>query len=503
MICVGEYIRQNAKRVPDRVALIDGARRWTYEELDSETDAIAYCLMTNGIKPGDRVALLAAPSGDWVRCFLAIAKAGGIATGLNYRETPDRLDLMMRDVGVSILFADDERRALMADIQLPCKMLELSQDTLDAVAGKRVDWKVSPQISPSDGAVILFTGGTTGISKGVLLSHANLFWNVVNEALDTRMTEFDRTLVATALHHSAALNTWLLPSLYLGATAVVLPEFTPEGWLEAVSSERVTNGFAPPTMIRQVIKHPDATKIDWSCFKRWYSGAGILSAHERAEMEALIPGLEIYYEYGLTEAGPIVTCLKPDDYHRAPQSIGRAVLNCDIRILREDRTKAGRDEIGEIAVRGPAVMQGYYNRPDETARVFHDGWLLTGDLASMDVDGFLTFHDRSKDMIKTGGLNVYSQEVEQAISRHPSVREVAVIGVPDDTWGEMVTAVVTPHDGTSLTQDEVIAFARGSLGGYQTPKRVIFMAYDDLPRNYLGKILKKNLRVRLRAGEGR
>jgi fatty-acyl-CoA synthase len=275
---------------------------------------------------------------------------------------------------------------------------------------------------------------------------------------------------------------------------VILPEFTPEAWLEAMGRENVTNAFTPPTMARQIVRHVDASRTDWSGFRRWYSGAGILPRHERAEMEALCPGLGIYYEYGLTEAGPIVTCLQPEDYERAPDSIGRAVRHCEIRILREDREVAGPGEVGELAVRGPAVMKGYYNRPSETARVFHDGWLLTGDLGADDGRGFITFHDRSKDMIKSGGLNVYSQEVEHALAQHPAVREVAVVGLPDDHWGERVTAAVTLHDGRSADEAELVAFARQRLGGYQTPKEVAFLSYEALPNNYLSKVLKRELR---------
>ncbi|WP_261617920.1 class I adenylate-forming enzyme family protein [Microbaculum marinisediminis] len=499
MICVGDYIARNARRSPNKIALVDGTRRLTYADLDRETDALARAMRRAGVRHGDRVGILAAASTDWVKTFIALAKTGAIAAGLNYRETPDRLAAMMRAVETTRLFVDAERRVLLDGIDGLPAMIDLSESTLRAMEEDHAtaDEDVVA-VEPSDGAVILFTGGTTGASKGVLLSHANLFWNILNEALFTRMSDSDTTIVATALHHSAALNTWLLPHLYLGATAVILPEFTPEGWIDAVEREKATNGFTPPTMARQIVNHPRAKTADWSSFRRWYAGAGILPRHERAAMEALIPGLGIYYQYGLTEAGPIVTCLLPEDYERAPDSIGRIVPNCELRILREDRSVAEPGEVGELAVRGPAVMSGYFRQPAETAKVFHEDWLLTGDLGVMDEAGFVTFHDRSKDMIKTGGLNVYSQEVEFAIARHPGVREVAVLGLPDDHWGEVVTAVVTLHDARDATERDIIDFARRDLGGYQTPKRVIFMAFDDLPKNYLGKILKRELRDMLR-----
>lgn len=497
MQSVGEWIRLHARRRPHKTAIVDDLRRLTYAELNSESDAVAAALAVRGVRAGDRIGILAGASVEWVVAYLAIVKLGAIATGLNYRETPDSLNAMMQSVGVSLLFADTaSRAALSGQSNLP-HIVELSRAALQEVMSTHRGKTIAADVAASHGNVILFTGGTTGVSKGVLLSHANLFWNAINEILDTRMTEWDTTLLGTALHHSAALNTWLLPHLYLGATAVIVREFTADNWIEAMQRERATNGFTPPTMARQIVKHPNASQADWRHFRRWYSGAGILPRHEREEMEALNPGLGIYYEYGLTEAGPIVTVLQPEDYDRAPGSIGRAVRHSEIRMLLEDGSIAPPDTVGEIAVRGPAVMSGYYNRPEETAKVLRDGWLLTGDLGVMDGGGFITFHDRSKDMIKTGGLNVYSQEVEHVLAKHPAVREVAVIGTSDAHWGEMVTAVVTLHNGQSADEDDLISFARANLSGYQTPKRVVFMSYDDLPKNYLGKILKRELRQKI------
>lgn len=497
MQAVGQWINLHARQRPAKVAIVDDRRRLTYAELDQQTDALAAAFAARGVRAGDRIGILAGASVEWVLVYLSIVKLGAVATALNYRETPDRLVAMMQSVGVSLLFTDAGSRAGVSGFPGLPDTIELSRSSLDDLTARHREPHTFARVHPTDGNVILFTGGTTGVSKGVLLTHANLYWNVINEALSTRMTEWDTTLLGTALHHSAALNTWLLPHLYLGGTAVILREFTADAWIEMMQREHVTNGFTPPTMARQVVKHPNAAKADWRHFRRWYSGAGILPRHEREEMESLNPGLGIYYEYGLTEAGPIVTVLQPEDYDLAPGSIGRAVRHCEIRMLREDRTDALPDTVGEIAVRGPAVMSGYFNRPEETAKVFHDDWLLTGDLGVMDPNGFITFHDRSKDMIKTGGLNVYSQEVEHVLAKHPAVREVAVIGTQDDHWGEMVTAVITLHNGMSADENDLISFARKELGGYQTPKRILFMSYDELPKNYLGKILKRELRTKV------
>jgi fatty-acyl-CoA synthase len=328
-----------------------------------------------------------------------------------------------------------------------------------------------------------------------MLTHANLFWNSLNEIIDTHMHEGDNTLLATPLHHSAALNCWLLPHLYLGATATLMSKFSPEEMLETIERERVTNAFTPPSMARDIFTHPTATSTDLSSFRRWYIGGGILPRQDRDALHALIPGVRIYYQYGLTEAGPIATVLKEEDYDKAPNSIGRTFINIEIRIQDSEGNPLSTDSVGEIALRGPTIMKGYYNRPDATLDVLSaEGWLKTGDLGSMGESGFISFYDRSKDMIKTGGMNVYSQGVEQVLSMHPSIREVGVIGLPSKDWDEEVTAVVVIHDGERVMAQDVISFGRERLSGFQTPKRVIFLRYDEMPINYSGKILKKDLR---------
>ncbi len=216
-------------------------------------------------------------------------------------------------------------------------------------------------------------------------------------------------------------------------------------------------------------------------------------------MHALVPGVKIFYQYGLTEAGVIVTVLKEEDYEKAPDSIGRPFVNFEVKIARDDLSDADVGEAGEILVRGPSVMDGYFERPDATREVFHEGWLRTGDMGAMDADGYVYFHDRLKDMVKTGGLNVYSQEVERALQKHPCVREVAVIGLASDRWGEEVVAVVVPRDGQTVVEADLIAFAKQNLASYKAPKRVVCIDYAELPINYSGKIMKRDLRGRIAA----
>ncbi|RRV10823.1 acyl-CoA synthetase [Pseudomonas sp. v388] len=495
---LGGHITHNAERYPDKVALIDKTGRSTYEELERSACGVARSLAASGIESGDRVAFIASASRSWVEAFFGVVKTGAVAVPLNYRETPEQLAALLDDSGAKLIFVSHHHtetfQSLLDNLTIPVVALEAlaefavnSSDTALPVA----------QIDSNAPAVILYTGGTTGRSKGVLLSHANLYWNSMDEIIDTRMVETDNTLIATPLHHSAALNCWLLPHLYLGATATILEKYSTEDVLHTIAQERVTNTFMPPSLTREFILHPLSKSLDLSSFRRWYVGSGILTAHDREAMKACVPGVEIFYQYGLTEAGPIATVLKEEDYAKAPDSIGKAFINVEVKIHDANGRTAAPGEVGEIVLRGPTVMLGYHNRSEATAQVMDaDGWLHTGDLAHMDSNGYVYFYDRLKDMIKTGGLNVYSQEVEAALSKHPDVREVAVVGLSNERWGEEVTAIIVLKANCTQDQDSILLHARERLASYQIPKRIEFIAYEDMPFNHNGKILKRELRQR-------
>jgi fatty-acyl-CoA synthase len=265
--------------------------------------------------------------------------------------------------------------------------------------------------------------------------------------------------------------------------------------LDLIDRHGCDNGFTPPSMARELCLAASAAPKKLKTFKGWYVGGGILSGKDRDEMHRLVPGMKIYYQYGLTEAGVIVTVLKEEDYVQAPDSIGRPFVNFEVSIANPDMSPTELGSQGEILVRGPSVMDGYFKRPEATREAFHDGWLRTGDAGAMDENGFVYFRDRIKDMVKTGGLNVFSQEVERALQRHEKVREVGIIGLPSERWGEEVTAIVVLRDGMIASEQELIAFAKDNLASYKAPKRVIFIPYDEMPINYSGKIMKRELRT--------
>lgn len=497
---LGIQTARNAKRRREKVALIDNSGKTTYEELNSRSNQISHALSALGIKQGHKVAFLASASRAWVEAYVGILKVGAIAVPLNYRETPDQLDMMLKDSDSQLLFTSEHHRAscdsIIRTLTIPVIHLESLSDFCQSHSHESLNLNVRPE----DAAVMLYTGGTTGRSKGVLLSHENLFWNSLNEIIDTGMLETDNTLIATPLHHSAALNCWLMPHLYLGATVTILDKYDTGEVINAIVREKVTNTFMPPSLAREFILHPASATSDLTSFKRWYVGSGILTLADREAMKRCIPGVEIIYQYGLTEASPIATVLKDAEYATAPGSIGRSFINVEIDVVDENGSSMPAGEVGEIVIRGPTVMLGYHNRPEATAEVIDSaGWLHTGDLAHKDANGYLYFYDRLKDMIKTGGLNVYSQEVESVLSRHPHVREVAIIGLYNDRWGEEVTAIIVLHPGRECSADELTLYARETLASYQLPKRIEFIGYEEMPFNHNGKIMKRELRQRFEA----
>lgn len=492
-IASDEWITLHAHRQPHKVALYDDRFTLSYRQLDNLIGRLASKLAARGVQAGDSVGLLGAPILEWAVAFLAIVRLGASPAGLNYRETPQCISDQCQSAKARLVLHDHARQSHATTTGLPLMPLEDVLHTspdLPALSQR-------PDNGSSIG-VILFTGGTTGASKAVVLTHENLMWNIFNEIAAGSLGPNDNTLIATALHHSAALNTWLLPHLYLGASATFMGDFVPRRWIELMQKFKATNTFTPPTMIRQIL---DAARPgdDWSSFDKWFSGAGLLSSSDRQEMKTLRPGLKIYYQYGLTEAGPIVTCQSQEEFELSPSSVGRPVRHVKVKVLAEDGRELPLGEIGELFVQGPNVMPGYMGQPEATALVLKDNWLKTGDLVAMDEHGCLTFHDRGKDMIKSGGLNVFSQEIETAIGTHPEVSEVSVVGVTDPKWGERVVAVVSLKINCNVSEEAILDHCRQRLAGYQVPKEIVFMPVAEVPKNYLGKTLKRELRAKLNA----
>ena len=470
-------------------AVVDAERRLNHRQLAERSWSVANGLAELGVHPGDNVAVLCGNSVFSAEAILGIIAAGAVAVPLTWRWSAAELKHGLGDSGASVVLADRE----FADRVPAGPRLVVEGPGFERFLGPASPPAITP--SPDDPAVILYTGGTTGASKGVVLSHTNVMANAIDEIVDTDMVPDDVTLLIAPMYHSASLLCWFLPHLVIGACSVFMRHFEEDRAGHLIETEGVTNGFFIPNMVRRMLISGAWARYRTDSFRRLYVGGATFRLPDKEAVREVLPVARIYYQYGLTEAGPIVTRLRPEDMFKPELdgSIGQAILLNDVSI--RDASGAGVEDgtAGEICVRGPNVMLGYFNRPDATAAVLRDGWLRTGDVASRH-DGYFMFHDRLKDMIKTGGENVYSAEVEQALYSHPGVAEAAVLGVPSAEWDEEVRAVVALKPGSTVSERDLQDYCRATLAGYKVPKRILFVPLEKIPVNPSGKIMKRELR---------
>ncbi|MDQ0189486.1 acyl-CoA synthetase (AMP-forming)/AMP-acid ligase II [Alicyclobacillus cycloheptanicus] len=355
-----------------------------------------------------------------------------------------------------------------------------------------LDAPVDADVQASDVAQILYTSGTESKPKGVMLTHENLIAEYVSCIVDGQMAASDIAVHALPLYHSAQLNCFLGPSVYLGATGIVLEQAAPQAILEAIETHRATQLFCPPTVWIALLRHPDFDTRDLSSLRKCYYGAAIMPMEVLKELMRRLPQAQFWNFYGQTEVAPLATVLQPEDQLRKLGSAGLPALHVETKIVDDEGREAAPGEIGEIVHRTAHAMLGYLDDPERTEAAYQDGWFHSGDLGVMDEEGYITVIDRKKDMIKTGGVNVSSREVEEAIYLYPAVSEVAVIGVPDSYWIEAVTAIVVPKPGASLQPEALLQHCREHLAKFKVPKH--FVITESLPRNPSGKILKRDLR---------
>lgn len=498
MLTVPDVLRRVHGRRPRALAAVDSERRLDHRTLAERAWATANGLRAVGVEPGDRVAVLCGNAVFSAEAILGAIAAGAIATPLNWRWSGPELEHGLNDSGARVVLADAEfapsvRRSVDAGKAPGVERVVTEGPDFESFLGPAVPPDV--KVSAGDPALILYTGGTTGGSKGVLLSHVNVMANAIDEIVDTDMEPDDVTLLIAPMYHSASLLCWFLPHLVIGACSVFMRRFDEDQAGALIESEGVTNGFFIPNMVRRMLISGAWARHRTDSFRRLYVGGATFRLPDKEAVREVLPGVRIYYQYGLTEAGPIVTRLRPEDMFKPELdgSIGQEMLLNDVTIRDEEGREVEDGAAGEICVRGPNVMLGYFNRPDATAAVLRDGWLRTGDVASR-TGGYFMFHDRLKDMIKSGGENVYSAEVEQALYAHPAVAEAAVLGVASDEWDEEVRAVVALKPSSTVTERELQEHARRTLAAYKVPKRILFVPLDRIPVNPSGKIMKRELR---------
>ena len=498
LLTVPDVLRRNHTRRPGAAAVVDQGRRLNHGQLAERAWSVANGLIHAGVKPGDTVAILCGNGIFSAETILGAIAAGAIAAPLSWRWSPAELEHGLNDSQARVVLADaglgPQVKELVEGGRTPgMTHVIVEGETYEAFLGGPSAPAVPAR--PDAPVVMLYTGGTTGASKGVLLSHTNVMANAFDEIIDTDMEPDDVTLLIAPMYHSASLLCWFLPHLVIGACSVFMRRFDEEHAAALIETEHVTNGFFIPNMVRRMLLTGAWQRHRTSSFKRLYVGGATFRLPDKEAVRDVLPAAKIYYQYGLTEAGPIVTRLRPEDMFKPELdgSIGQEMLLNEVTIQDLDGHPVPDGVPGEICVRGPNVMLGYFNRPDATAAAFRDGWLRTGDMASRH-DGYFRFHDRLKDMIKTGGENVYSAEVEQALYTHPSVAEAAVLGVASAQWDEEVRAIVALKPGASSTEHELQEHCRATLAGYKVPKRILFLPLDRIPVNPSGKIMKRELK---------
>jgi long-chain acyl-CoA synthetase len=492
---------------PHGLATVFQDRRRTWAEIGDRVARLASGLHALGVAEGDRVALLMLNSDRYLELYLAAAWAGAVIVPLNIRWSPLENEDALRDCRAKVLVVDAAFAATGNTLAkaLP-DMKQVFADDTASPAGMETYEALIARSNPiadamrkgSDLAGIFYTGGTTGRSKGVMLSHQNLMANALNALGEGMFPASSIYLHAAPMFHLA--NGAAMYSLLLsGGSNVIVQSFTPEGVMAAIQNERVTDVLLVPTMIQMLVDHPALTSYDMSSLRDITYGASPISEALLDRTTAALPNVRLTQAYGMTELSPIATLLHWNDHigdgrakgrHRGA---GRATLGCEVRIVDADDKQVATDAVGEITVRGDVVMMGYWERPEETAKAVVDGWMHTGDGGYMDKDGFIYVVDRVKDMIISGGENVYSVEVENAIAKHPAVAQCAVIGIPSAQWGEQVHAVVVTKSGATLTEDELIAFCKTLIAGYKCP-RSADVSETPLPLSGAGKILKRELR---------
>lgn len=502
---IGGQLRRRAELNPGVEALVDAAaaRRFTFAQLDERTDRAAHALMGAGLQTGDRVATLTPNGHQFVVAFYAAARAGLVTVPLNWRLVADELTFMLRDSGATMLVFDAEYDGVVAELRARgggdhgtpvVHWLRAGPDCpawasdFDALLDHTPTAPVATGARGDDRLFIMYTSGTTGLPKGVVHTHDSVQWAVLtmNASIDVRFR--DRYLIALPLFHVAALAP-LIECIYLGATTVVLRGFDPLGIWQVFCDEQITTTLAVPAMLNLMLATYDPERRDALALRWIMSGASPVPPSLIASYAEL--GFEILQVYGLTETCGPACVIGSDDALDRIGSTGKAFFHTDVRIVDEHGADVGPGVSGEILVRGRHLMAGYWNRPQATAEAIIGGWLHTGDVAVRDADGFVYVHDRIKDMIISGGENVYPAEIEDILLTHPGVADVAVLGMPSVRWGESPYAVVVRAD-PDLDEATVLDHCTGRLAKFKLPTRAVFI--DTIPRTPTGKTLKHKLR---------
>jgi fatty-acyl-CoA synthase len=503
---IGTLLRRTAARTPDKIGVIWRDRRETFAEFDAAVNRCANELAARGVRRGDRIALLSHNCREFGLLWFALARLGAISVPINFMLNAEEVAFILGHSGATGMVVEDalgavavealERAGVRGGVRgwIPLRG-DATPDGWEGVAA----WEAGTDerepgivIGDDEPVQLMYTSGTESRPKGVTLTSRSLLAQYVSCIVDGGMTADDVEVHALPFYHCAQLHCFFTPDVYLGATSIIVGGPDPAAILRTIEAERVTKLFCPPTVWIGLLRSPLFDTVELSSLRKGYYGAAIMPVEVLKEIQQRLPQVALWNFYGQTEMAPLATILRPHEQLPRAGSAGKPAINVETMLVDDDDVPVPAGTIGEIVHRSPQAMLGYWDDDAKTADTFRNGWFHSGDLGVMDADGYLTIVDRKKDMIKTGGENVASREVEEVLFQFPGVAEVAVFGIAHPYWIEAVTAVVVPKAGESVDPDAVIAFARERLAGYKAPKYVTVA--DALPKNPSGKILKRELR---------
>jgi len=511
-----EFLTISAAIVPDRDAVVGSNGRQTYAELQSKVNRLANGLQSLGVGKGQNVGVMAVNTPEFVEIYYATASVGATFVPLNFRAKTEELTHMVNEADVSTLIIGERYWPIYEQIKAELPDVEnvigLDFEPSGAVSYQGLidsneDIPVFTEVDDSDPTLLIYTSGTTSLPKGVVLSYQALTALVVNtQSPADPVSDQEVVLVSAPFFHIAGATT-MMSAVFSGRRLVVLPQFTPETWLDAVDTEGVTHAFVVPTMLKRTMEYENFDQYNLKTLQLITYGAAPMPYDVvRAAVEIFPPrGIGLLNAYGQTEATGSLTYLGPDDHHlngtpeenekkiERLRSVGKTMPDVDVAILAPDGRRLEGDEEGEICIAGDRVMKGYNKREDDTEAAIHDGWLHTGDVGKIDEDGYLFITGRIKDMIIRGGENISTAEIEHVLEDHPGIAEAAVIGVKDNDWGEVVKAIVVAGPKEEVpSEDDLTDYVKSRLASYKAP--AIYQWIDELPKNHLGKILKTDLR---------
>jgi len=498
---IGSWLVKREFLTPVKEAVVDGEKRLNYRELNRHVNRLANALSGLGLKNGDRAGILSYNCLEFVEVIIAAAKLGLVLVPLNWRLTAKELAFILNDSGTETLFFDADLLNLVDGVRKNTSLRQYiaigerdipEVQSYESMLSAHADSEPQPDVMPDLDTphIIMYTAGTTGRPKGAILSQAASFWNVLNLGVSMDFTSHDRNLVVLPMFHIGGIGLFTLPMIYHGAAVVIQHSFDTIRTLSLLREEKITLFFGVPAIFLALIQHPEFNADAFKNVRIVMSGGAPLPVSLVEQYHQA--GIVLQQGFGMSEAAPSIATLDQNLAMEKAGSIGKAVFHLDARIVDDDMKELPAEDVGELVIRGPNLLQGYWNLPDATEAAFTDGWFHTGDLARMDADGCLYIVERKKDMFISGGENVYPAEVENVIFQIPQIAEAAVIGVKDQKWGEVGRAVVVLKEGQRVTADGIIDHLKGSLAKYKIPKSVVFI--NQLPRNAAGKVLKNILR---------